>query len=112
MLTDAGVVELARQVGPRASWIEGIVQNEQKNSGPIELGVRIVALRSGEEQYWSGETVTIPSEHVARVEERFLSRWRTAAASVGLVGGVAVLLRGLSEAVGSDGGNGGRPGQQ
>jgi hypothetical protein len=95
------------------NWIEGDVQQEAEQNGGLALAVRIVALRSGEERYWSGETVSIPSQYVARIEERQLSRWRTVAASSGLLAVVVGLFVGVSEiTTGDDRGGVGPPGQQ
>ena len=101
-LTDQGADDLSRYLGPNVSTVDGrLVQN---SDGVLALSVTSVALRSGEEQYWKGEQVTIPRTTVANVQGRKLSYWRS-----GLIG-AAVLAGALSIGLvsgSSSGGSGG-----
>jgi hypothetical protein len=95
LLTDQGTVDLARELGPSTKVIEGEIVNGSENA--MVLAVRRVERRSGIEEFWKGENVTVPRAAVAQFSQRRFSRSRTAFASVG----IAALLFGLSEAFGA-----------
>jgi len=89
-LTDAGADTLARLIGPSVSTLQGNVLSAGADS--MVLAVRSVQLRSGNEQGWNGEHVTIPRSTIAIVSERKLSRWRTALVTgLAMVGSIALV---------------------
>jgi hypothetical protein len=82
-LTLSGGDTLARFLGPSVQMVDGRLL--QMTPSAIELGVTQVTMYSGIEQYWKGETVTLPKPYVAKVEERTFSWGKT-----GLLAGVVV----------------------
>src|ERR687886_421159 len=57
-LTEQGADDLARYLGPNVSTVDGrLLQN---SDGMLALSVTGVATRSGDEQFWKGEQVSIP----------------------------------------------------
>jgi hypothetical protein len=106
-LTDRGTVELARFVGPGVGTLEG--QIISMDDSVITIGVRTARQRNGIESYWTGEQVPIDRDYVATVQERHVSRPRTALAAAGftlIVSALAVAFAG-SFSGGSPGGDGG-----
>jgi hypothetical protein len=101
MLTDQGSIDLAQYLGRNIGSVDGRLLSGGDST--LTLSVSQVTSRSGEEDYWKGETVKLPRNTVATVQGRKLSFWRS-----GLIGGA--LLGGLAIIVGSgvDGSNGGR----
>lgn len=103
-LTDAGTDSLARYLGPGVETVDGklISTNDER----LSLGVTSVAMRSGQDQFWKGETVAIPRSALATVQQRKINKPKSL-----LLGGVLIAalasLR-LSGVVGGNGsGNGG-----
>src|SRR5688500_17121566 len=76
VLSDEGTVEMARWVGPGTRVIEGDVMSA--DGAGLTVAVRRVVKRDGIEEYWKGESVTIPRGAVSTYTERRLSRSRTA----------------------------------
>lgn len=83
-LTLTGGDSLARWLGPNVASVDGrlVLVNE----GSYEVGVTQVVMHSGMEQYWKGETVTLPKPLIASIEERTFSWGKT-----GILAGVIVL---------------------
>ena len=102
-LTDAGADTLAPLIGPAVSTVQGRVLSDGPDS--MVLAVQSVQLRSGNDQRWNGEHVTLPRKTIAIISERRLSNWRTALLTgLGMAGSIA-LVASLS-----GGTNEGRPG--
>lgn len=102
-LTDVGADSLAPLIGPAVTTVQGQVLSVGPDS--MVIAVHSVRLRSGDEQRWNGEHVTLPRRTIAIVSERRLSNWRTALLTgLGMAGSVA-LVASLS-----GGSNEGRPG--
>lgn len=102
-LTDSGADTLARLIGPSVTTVQGNLVGGGNDS--LVLAVRSVQLRSGTEQFWKGEQVTIPRGMIAIVSERKLSRWRTALLTgLAMAGSIALV------ASTNNGGIEGRPG--
>jgi len=83
-LTLTGGDSLARYLGPNVATVDGrlVLVNETA----MEIGVSSVVSHSGMEQYWKGETVTVPKSLVASIQERKFSWGKT-----GLLAGIAVV---------------------
>jgi len=86
LLTDAGTVGLAAAVGPSPEIIEGNVVRQ--DDAELTLAVRRVQRRNGLEEFWTGESVTIPRAAVAVASRRELSWKRTALLGVSAIGAV------------------------
>jgi hypothetical protein len=106
-LTLTGGDSLARFLGPNVASVDGrlVLANDEG----FELGVTQVLMHSGSEQYWKGETVTLPKPYVASIQERSFSWGKT-----GLLAGVVVLVGVALQSAGAFGGSnpGGGPGNQ
>ena len=83
-LTLTGGDSLARWLGPNVATIDGRFVQEMPTA--YEIGVSSVVMHSGMEQYWKGETVTVPKGLIASIQERKFS-W----AKTGLLAGVAIV---------------------
>ena len=86
VLSDAGRVAAADQIGPQASRVEGAVI-AASDSGYV-LSVSGVKPIIGEWVKWTGETVSVHRNDVATMYERRFSGSRTAV----FIGGAAVAL--------------------
>ncbi len=102
-LTDNGATTLAQYVGPNVSYIDGRLLTETDTN--VALAVTATTLRSGDEQYWKGETVSLPHSAIATVAVKKVSWWRSA-----LLAGGAVLVAG-SIGFAAGGSNSGGPRQ-
>lgn len=75
-LSESGSDELARYLGPDALVVRG------RYVGPTERGLALsvesVESRRGNIARWAGETVVVPGEYVRLVEQREVSRPKTA----------------------------------
>lgn len=108
-LTDQGTADFGTRLGSGVGEVEGVVTSASDTG--LTLAVSLVRQRSGVEQSWKGERVTIPSRLIARVHEQRFSRGRTtlmaAASATGLAVVTAVFgdrLLGGGSLVGSGGG--------
>ena len=82
-LTLTGTDSLAHFLGPDVAAVDGRLVQMTPTS--YELGVSAVLMHSGIEQYWKGETVTLPKSLVATVQARTLSWGKT-----GLLAGIVI----------------------
>jgi hypothetical protein len=86
-LNDAGTDTLSQTIGPDVRSIRGRVLTS--DSAALSLSVSGVTLHHGEDVTWKGENVTLYRRYVAGIQQRRLSRSRTAimmgATIVGLV---------------------------
>lgn len=98
VLTDAGAVALASQLGPSVESLEGTLLGDSSES--YRVGVIATRLRSGSENDWRGEIVTVPHALVSSLSERRFSTSRTlfagTLAAAGAIG-ATVGLRGKGE---------------
>jgi hypothetical protein len=101
-LTDVGATSLAQYVGPNVSYIDGRLLSETDTT--VALAVSGTTLRSGDEHYWKGETVSLPHSAIATVQTKKVSWWRSAL----LVGGAIAVAGTISLAAGGSQGNGPR----
>lgn len=100
-LTDAGTDQLARYLGPGVITVDGrLVQN---SDSALALSVTQVSMRSGQDQFWKGETVNLPRTAISTVQERKLSRVR----SLIIAGGVIAIAATLKVSGAISGGNSG-----
>lgn len=95
-LTDAASRALAPRLGDGVMAVEGRVHASDSTS--VVIAVTGTVQRSGVEQAWRGERVTLARAQVARVRERRLDRRRSLALGAVLVGGAAA----LAAAMGTD----------
>jgi hypothetical protein len=100
-LTDNGTTTLAQYLGPNVSYIDGRLLSETDTN--VALAVSGTTLRSGDEQYWKGETVSLPHSAIATVQVKKVSWWRSAL----LAGGAVAVASTITLAAG--GFNGGGP---
>jgi hypothetical protein len=105
-LTDAGSDSLARYLGPGVETVSGkLLQNGEDG---ISLAVSNVTMRSGAEQFWKGETVALPKYSIGTVQERKLSKPRTALLSAAIVvAAFTVKLSGVGSSNSGKGSGGG-----
>lgn len=82
-LTDAGTVSLAQYLGPNVTYVDGRLLAQTDTA--MSLSVSGTTLRSGDEQYWKGENVSLPHSAVATVQQKKVSWVRS-----GLLGGAIV----------------------
>jgi len=82
-LTDAGSSTLAQYLGPNVVSVDGRLLSRSDSS--LALSVTNVGMRSGDEQFWRGERVSLPQVTIATVQQKKLSWWRS-----GLIGGLLV----------------------
>lgn len=106
-LTDVGSAELWRELGPRASAVDGLIA--ARDSTAFRVAVLQVVRSSGAEERWAGEVVRLPQPAVAVVETRRFSTMRTAALA-GAVAAVTYMVARLIEQQGDVVARGGRPG--
>jgi hypothetical protein len=106
-LTDAGSADLARYIGPNVVAVDGrLLQN---SDSAISLSVSNVAMRSGVEQFWKGESVTLPRNAIATVQRKKLSVWRSGLVGSALVAGIVAISGVAGGGNGSDRGGGPPP---
>lgn len=103
-LTDAGTATLAQYLGPNVTYVDGRLLGQTDTS--LALAVSGTTLRSGDEQYWKGENVSLPHSAIATLSRKKVSWWRSAI----LAGGIVGLVTSIGVAVGqASGGMGKKP---
>lgn len=90
-VNDAGRLAMGSTMGPEVVHVEGRLISKQNDA--YELAVLSVRLISGGTQVWSGERVSIRTEHVSRAFERQYSKSRSVAAGAVAVAGVYAIVR-------------------
>ena len=99
-LTDAGADSLARYLGPGVETIDGkLISTDDRG---VSLSVSQVAMRSGQDQFWKGETVLIPRYSLSTVQARRINKTKSV-----LLGGAFVVALASIKLSGVAGGNGG-----
>jgi hypothetical protein len=99
-LTDQGSVDLAQYLGRNIGSVDGRLLDG--NDSTLVLSVSQVSTRGGEDDFWKGESVTLPRRSIATMEKRKLSFWRSGLIASALVGGLAIIAG--SGITGSSGG--------
>jgi hypothetical protein len=94
-LTEDGSQEIAKQVGPRGSILEGVVA--AKSDSSIIFGVTALTRFNGVEETWHGERVTVPTSFVSRIQLRKFSALNTGLFVAGIVAG-AMLVKTAADA--------------
>ena len=94
-LTENGSQEIAKQVGPRGSILEGVVAARSDSS--IIFGVTALTRFNGVEETWHGERVTVPTSFVSRIQLRKFSAVNTGLFVAGIVAG-AMLVKTAADA--------------
>src|SRR5438128_6545214 len=108
-LTDAGTLELGPYLGLDAFIVRGrYVRADERG---LVLAVLQVETKRGDWQPWAGESVTLPTGHIASLEARRLAKGRTVLlAGVGVASLAATTLAfTLTGGGGGSGGSGTRP---
>jgi len=102
-LTDAGADSLARYLGPGVETIDGkLISTDDRG---VSLSVSQVAMKSGQDQFWKGETVVIPRYSLSTVQARRINKSKSL-----LLGGAFVVALASIKLSGVGGGNGGGSG--
>jgi hypothetical protein len=102
-LTDAGADSLARYLGPGVETIDGkLISTDDRG---VSLSVSQVAMKSGQDQFWKGETVVIPRYSLSTVQARRINKSKSL-----LLGGAFVVALASIKLSGVAGGNGGGSG--
>lgn len=105
-LSARGMINLEPKIGPNVVEVEGNITDATASS--LTLALESVR-RRGESAIanWNGESITLASDEIDQVKRRELSRGRTvaasavlAAASVGIVVGIAKATGGASGTIG------------
>jgi len=108
MLTDSGTSHFWGYLGPDVGNLRGRLITA--NPEALALSVESVEQRHGQILSWKGETVRLGREYVATLQERHLSKVRTALLTGGSVMGfIAAIAAFTNLASGSGGGGGGGP---
>ena len=108
--TDAGRAALAARIGSGTEQVEGVLLDLTDTTYGVSVA-RVVDLR-GQVARWSGEVVSLRSDHIGTVRERRSSPARTALLVGGVAAGVVALIASISLDVfgtESDGGSGEEP---
>jgi hypothetical protein len=98
---------LARFVGPNVTGIEGRVL--QVTASDLLLAVSVVRQRNGEEDFWKGETVSIPRGVILGMRQRHLSTSRTLLLAGAVAAAGATVGAAATGSSSGGGGNGGGP---
>lgn len=99
-LTDAGADSLARYLGPGVETIDGkLISTDDRG---LSLSVSQVAMKSGQDQFWKGETVVIPRYSLSTVQARRINKSKSL-----LLGGAFVVALASIKLAGVGGGNSG-----
>jgi len=107
-LTDSGTSHFWGYLGPDVGNVRGRLLTT--NPEALALSVESVEQRHGQVLGWKGETVTLSRAYVATLQERHLSKPRTALLAGGTVVGLIAAVRAFANlASGSGGGGGGGP---
>ena len=102
-LTDVGADSLARYLGPGVETINGRLIDATPTG--VSLAVTQVSMRSGEEQFWKGETVVIPRSSLGTVQSRRVNKLKSF-----LIAGASVVALASLKLAGVGGNNGGTRG--
>lgn len=102
-LTDAGTDSLARYLGPGVQTVDGKLISTDESK--LSVGVTSISMRSGQDQYWKGETVAIPRTALATVQQRKVNKPKSL-----LLGGVLIAALASLRLSGVVGGNSGGSG--
>jgi hypothetical protein len=106
VLTDAGSVQMASQIGPGASAVRGEVV--ESDSETMLLALRSVLGRNEQETFWNGEQVRIPLATLARVQQRKFAPGKTLLFGGAFAGSLLAAVEAFIS--GGEGGGGGAGG--
>ncbi|HLB11170.1 MAG TPA: hypothetical protein VK617_16655, partial [Gemmatimonadaceae bacterium] len=104
-LTDLGADSLARYLGRGVETIDGKLISTTETG--VSLAVTQVSTRSGQDQFWKGETVVIPRSSLGTVQARRVNKLKSLLLSGAFV--VALTTLRLTGVVGNNGGTVGNP---
>lgn len=85
-LTDAGSASLAQYLGPNVNYVDGRLLGESDTT--MSLSVSGLTFRSGQEQYWKGENVSLPHSAIATIQQKKVSWWRSTLLAGGIIAGL------------------------
>lgn len=104
-LTDQGSVDLTQYLGRNVASVDGRLL--QGSDSAMSLSVLQLTTRSGDDQFWKGEAVTLPKHAIATVQHRKLSFWKSGLIAGALV--AAAFVVGSQAGGSSSGGKRGEP---
>jgi hypothetical protein len=105
-LTDLGADSLARYLGRGVETIDGKLISTTETG--VSLAVTQVSMRSGQDQFWKGESVVIPRSSLGTVQARRVNKFKSLLLSGAFVVALATLkLAGVGSS--NNGGTGGHP---
>ena len=102
-LTDEGRVAVKPMAGPGVDQLQGVMASS--DTGAYVVHVTSVR-RDGNDEHWTGETLTIPAVDVARVSVRRFDAFKTTVASGALIAAGALIRFGSSDTFASARGGG------
>ena len=108
-LSALGMINLAPKIGPNVVVLEGNITDATASS--VTLALQSLR-RRGESSVatWNGESITLASAEIDQVKRRELSRGRTVAASAALAAASVGIVVGIAKATGGASGTiGGKP---
>jgi hypothetical protein len=108
-LSARGMINLAPRIGENVVVVEGNITDATASS--LTLALQSVR-RRGESSVanWNGESITLASDDIDQVKRRELSRGRTVAASAALAAASVGIVVGIAKATGGASGTvGGKP---
>ena len=85
-LTDGGSASLAQYLGPNVDYVDGRLLGESDTT--MSLSVSGLTFRSGQEQYWKGENVSLPHSAIATIQQKRVSWWRSGLLAGGIIAGL------------------------
>lgn len=85
-LTDAGSASLAQYLGPNVNYVDGRLLGQSDTA--MSLSVSGLTFRSGQEQYWKGENVSLPHSAIATIQQKKVSWWRSGLLAGGIIAGL------------------------
>lgn len=102
-LTDLGADSLGRYLGLGVETIDGRLISTTQTG--VSLAVTQLSMRSGQDQFWKGETVVIPRSSLGTVQERRVNKPKSLLLSGAFVVALATLkLAGVGSSNGRTGG--------
>jgi len=73
-------------LGPNVNYVDGRLLGQSDTT--MSLSVSGLTFRSGEEQYWKGENVSLPHSAIATIQQKKVSWWRSGLLAGGIIAGL------------------------
>lgn len=103
-LTDTGAGALAGYLGPGVVSVDGRLLVASDTN--VAVAVSQVGKVDGDQQFWKGETVSLPRGDIATVQQKKLSGWRSGLLAGAIVAGLVALRAGTAGTTGAPSGGG------